>query len=79
LVGSVVGIGGTAGCAGMLVFSTLIGYVLDWTEAVYGEKDYLVPFLIAGSAYLVATALIHLLLPRLEPMTFEAKEVETRK
>lgn len=72
-VGSVVGIGGTAGCIGMLVLSTLIGYVLDKTEAVYGEKDYLIPFVIAGSSYLVATAIIHLLLPRLEPMKFEAE------
>ena len=38
------------------------------------QKDYLIPFLIAGSAYLVATAVIHLLLPRLEPMTFDAAE-----
>jgi MFS transporter, ACS family, hexuronate transporter len=36
--------------------------------AVPVMKDYLIPFLIAGSAYLVATAVIHLLLPRLEPM-----------
>jgi len=70
-ISSVVGIGGTAGCVGMLVFSTLIGFILDWTEAVYGEKDYLIPFLIAASAYLVATAIIHLLLPRLEVMSFE--------
>ena len=70
-VSSVVGIGGTAACMGMLVFSTLIGWILDWTEATYGEKDYLIPFLIAGSAYLVATAVIHLLLPRLEPMSLE--------
>lgn len=73
-VSSVVGIGGTAACVGMLVLSTLIGYILDWTEATYGEKDYLVPFLIAGSAYLIATAVIHLLLPRLEPMTFAESE-----
>jgi ACS family hexuronate transporter-like MFS transporter len=71
-VSSVVGIGGAAGCVGMLALSTLIGLVLDWTEAVYGEKDYFIPFVIAGSAYLLATAAIHLLLPRLEPMTFRA-------
>ncbi|MEN6405459.1 MAG: MFS transporter [Thermoguttaceae bacterium] len=71
VVSSVVGIGGTAGCIGMLFLSTLIGLVLDWTEAKYGDKDYLIPFLIAGSAYLIATAVIHLLLPRLEPMRFD--------
>lgn len=76
-VSSVVGIGGTAGCLGMIVFSTLIGQVLDWTEAVYGEKDYLIPFLIAGSAYLIATAIIHLLLPRLEPMTLPTTKQES--
>jgi len=37
-VGSVVGIGGTAACLGMLALSTLIGYILDWTATVYGEK-----------------------------------------
>ena len=68
---SVVGIGGTTGCMGMLVFPTLIGWILDWTQTTYGEKDYLIPFLMAASAYMVATGGIHLLLPRLEPMTFD--------
>jgi ACS family hexuronate transporter-like MFS transporter len=72
-VSSVVGIGGTAACVGMLVLSTLIGYVLDWSARRYGEKDYLIPFVIAGSAYLAAAAIIHLLLPRLEPMRLEAQ------
>jgi MFS transporter, ACS family, hexuronate transporter len=70
-VSSVVGIGGTAGCMGMLLFSTLIGKVLDSKKNAAGATDYLIPFLIAGSAYLVATAIIHLLLPRLEPMKFD--------
>ena len=69
--GGTAGIGGTAGSVGMIAFSTLIGYVLDWTEKLYGKPDYLIPFIIAGSAYLVATLIIHLLLPRLEPMTFD--------
>ena len=73
-VSSVVGLGGTAACLGMLPFSTLIGYILDRTRDIHGKKDYLIPFLIAGSAYLLATALIHLLLPRLEPMRFETPE-----
>ena len=67
-ISSVVGIGGTAACLGMLVLSTLVGQILQWTQAVYGKEDYLIPFVIAGSAYLVATAIIHLLLPRLEPL-----------
>lgn len=76
-VASVVGIGGMAGCVGMLVFSTLTGYVLDWTNARYGQKDYLIPFVIAGSTYLVATGVIHLLLPRLEPMAFSEDRHDT--
>jgi len=70
-VSSVVGIGGTAAGIGMVGFSTLIGYILDWTKSVSGKEDYQIPFIIAGSAYLIATGGIHLLLPRLEPMTFD--------
>ena len=75
-VSSVVGIGGTAACFGMLVLSTLVGYILDRGQVVYGEKDYLIPFLIAGLAYLAATLVIHLLLPGLEPMAFDAGQAE---
>ena len=67
-ISSVVGFGGTAGCVGFIMFSTLIGWILDWTKTVYGEPDYLIPFLMCASAYLVATAVIHILLPRLEMM-----------
>ena len=73
-VGSVVGIGGTASCLGMIGFSTLIGCILDWTKSAYGEKDYLIPYLIAGSSYMTATIVIHLLVPRLEPMAFDTVE-----
>ncbi len=75
-VSSVVGIGGAACCGSMILFSTLIGLVLDWTEKISGKKEYLIPFVIAGSAYLVATGVIHLLLPRLEPMALETAEPE---
>src|SRR5467141_2774724 len=60
-VGSVVGIGGMAGAIGGLLIATIVGHVLQWTGS------YKVPFLIAGSAYLVALATIHVLTPRLEP------------
>jgi hypothetical protein len=55
----------------MLVVSTSIGYILDWTKNASGKEDYLIPFIVAGSAYSIATLAIHLLLPRLEPMTFD--------
>ena len=60
-VGSVVGIAGMAGAFGGLLIATLVGHVLQWTGS------YMIPFLIAGSAYLLALACIQILAPRLEP------------
>src|SRR6266481_6741165 len=60
-VGSVTGIGGMAGAIGGLFIATVVGHVLQWTGS------YRVPFLIAGSAYLLALVIIHALVPRLEP------------
>jgi ACS family hexuronate transporter-like MFS transporter len=59
----VVGIGGMAGAIGGLLIATIVGHVLQWTGS------YKVPFLIAGSAYLLALAIIHALVPKLEPAT----------
>lgn len=60
-VGSVVGIGGMAGAIGGLFIATVVGHVLQWTGS------YRVPFLMAGSAYLLALIIIHALAPRMEP------------
>lgn len=60
-VGSVVGIGGMAGAIGGMLIAKIVGHVLQWTGS------YMVPFLIAGSAYLLALAIIQVLTPRLEP------------
>ena len=60
-VGSVVGIGGMAGAIGGMLMAKIVGYVLQWTGS------YMIPFLIASSAYVVALAIIHALVPRLEP------------
>jgi ACS family hexuronate transporter-like MFS transporter len=65
-VSSVVGIGGMAGAVGGMFIAQLTGYVLQATGS------YVVPFAIAGSAYLVALGVLHLLLPRLEPMRLDA-------
>jgi ACS family hexuronate transporter-like MFS transporter len=51
-VSSVVGIGGMAGAIGGLLIAAVVGHVLQWTGS------YMVPFLIAGSAYLVALGVI---------------------
>jgi MFS transporter, ACS family, hexuronate transporter len=60
-VGSVVGIGGMAGAIGGLCIASVVGHVLQWTGS------YKIPFLIAGSAYLLALLVIHVLVPRMEP------------
>ena len=64
-VGSVVGIGGTAGAIGGMMMAKFVGYVLETTGS------YTVIFVVAGSVYLVALAGIHLLVPRLEPVRIE--------
>jgi ACS family hexuronate transporter-like MFS transporter len=62
-VGSVVGIGGTAGAIGGMFNALLIGALLEAT------KSFVAVFVIAGSAYLFALLVIHLLVPRLAPVT----------
>jgi ACS family hexuronate transporter-like MFS transporter len=70
-VGSVVGLGGMAGAAGGFLFSPFIGYVLTRTH-----NNYLIPFLISGSVYLVAFAVIQVLAPRLEPAALDGPGVQ---
>jgi ACS family hexuronate transporter-like MFS transporter len=65
-IGSVVGIGGMAGAIGGMFIAKIVGHVLDVTA-----KNYLVPFLMAGFAYLTALLVIHLILPKLQPMEIE--------
>lgn len=60
-VASVVGIGGFAGAVGGMMIATFTGFLLQSTGS------YLPVFLMAGSAYLLALVVVHLLAPRLEP------------
>jgi MFS transporter, ACS family, hexuronate transporter len=64
-VGSVVGMGGMAGAIGGWFIADVVGYVLQWTGS------YMIPFVMAGIAYLVALGVIHVLTPRLEPARVE--------
>jgi len=64
-VGSVVGIGGFAGAVGGMLIATVVGLVLQYTGS------YLPIFIIAGSAYLVALGVMHLLVPTLKPASVE--------
>src|SRR5438270_3998372 len=64
-VASVTGLGGAAGAIGGMFIAEVVGHVLQWTGS------YLIPFFIAGSAYLIAIACIHLLAPSLTPANIE--------
>ena len=67
-VGSVIGIGGTAGAVGGMIFSLYVGQVLERLGT------YTLIFVVAGTVYLLALLIIHLLSPRLE----EVKAWESR-
>jgi MFS transporter, ACS family, hexuronate transporter len=61
-VASVVGIGGFAGAVSGMCASTLTGFLLQSTGS------YIPIFIVAATAYLVALAVIHTLVPRMEPV-----------
>jgi MFS transporter, ACS family, aldohexuronate transporter len=60
-VGSVVGFGGMAGAVGGMFIATAVGHLLQLTGS------YVPVFLGAGTIYLLALGLIHLLVPTLAP------------
>jgi ACS family hexuronate transporter-like MFS transporter len=64
-VGSVVGIGGMAGAFNGATMAVIVGYILEVTHS-----NYRIPFFIAGAAYLIALLIIHVLVPRLEPVNY---------
>ncbi|HAV24084.1 MAG: hypothetical protein A2X67_02000 [Ignavibacteria bacterium GWA2_55_11] len=64
-VGSVTGIGGTAGALGGMFIAMFTGALLQATGS------YVPVFIIAGSTYLVSLAVIHFIVPRLEPAKIE--------
>jgi ACS family hexuronate transporter-like MFS transporter len=59
-VGAIIGIGGTIGAIGGMFMAKFTGWVLDATGS------YMPMFVIAGSSYLLALLIIHLLVPRME-------------
>jgi ACS family hexuronate transporter-like MFS transporter len=64
-VASVVGIGGFGGAVGGMLIAAFTGWVLQVTGS------YLPMFIIAGSTYLIALCVIHLLTPHMEPAQVE--------
>ena len=65
-VGSAVGIGGMAGAIGGMLIAQAAGHILALTGS------YTSLFACAAFAYLCALAVIHVLVPRLDPVDFEA-------
>ena len=61
-VGSVVGIGGMFGSVGGMILQSSVGLILFYTGSYFSM------FIIAGSAYLLALLIMHLLAPKLEPV-----------
>jgi ACS family hexuronate transporter-like MFS transporter len=60
-VASVVGIGGLGGAISGALVAPMVGYWLDFSHDSYGPL-----FVVAGSMYLIALGLIHLIVPKLE-------------
>jgi ACS family hexuronate transporter-like MFS transporter len=65
-LGAVVGIGGMAGAIGGVLFSEVIGQVLQRSGL------YWVLFAIGALAYLLALAILHMLTPRMAPAKLDA-------
>jgi MFS transporter, ACS family, hexuronate transporter len=65
-VASVVGLGGFAGAMGGVLFQGYTGRVLQADPTAYGKV-----FVVCGFAYVTALAIIHLIVPRLEPARLE--------
>ena len=63
-VASVAGFGGFAGAIGGAIVAFGVGKILQNV----GTDGYAIPFLVAGFGYLVALGIIHLILPKIEPL-----------
>jgi ACS family hexuronate transporter-like MFS transporter len=60
-VASVVGLGASRAALLMAFISTVVGYVLKWTNGNYAPL-----FVVCGTGYLAALLIIHLLAPNLK-------------
>jgi ACS family hexuronate transporter-like MFS transporter len=69
-VSSVVGIGGMAGSVGGIFFPFLIGYILEtYKEAGNITAGYNIIFSLCACSYLLAWFIMHLLAPKMKPVT----------
>ncbi len=68
-IGSVVGLGGTAGALGAMLLLTITARLFASSSAAAGDTSvYTTLFIIAGSAYLLSLGAMHLLSPKLAPV-----------
>ncbi|MBN2020203.1 MAG: MFS transporter [Sedimentisphaerales bacterium] len=68
IVASIMGLGGTAACVGVIIFAQVIAYILEKTG------EYRVLLFIASCAYLINLLIIHLINPRLKSMEFNVPQ-----
>jgi len=61
---SITGIGGFAGAVGGALIAQLVGGLLQ----NLGMEGYVIPFMIAAVGYLIALVIIHLLIPKIQPL-----------
>jgi MFS transporter, ACS family, hexuronate transporter len=64
-VGSVVGIAGFGGAVANMLMATFTGFMLQYTHS------YVPMFILSGVAYLIALAVIHVLVPKLKPLELD--------
>jgi ACS family hexuronate transporter-like MFS transporter len=64
IVGSIMGLGGTAACIGTIFIAKLVVYILDKTG------EYRILLIIASCAYVINLLIIHAINPRLKSMEF---------
>ena len=68
---SVIGIGGMVGSLASLIANLTLGKTLKAGDAT----SYTIPFIVAGSLYLVVLLILHLILPKLTPLGDDLKPV----
>ncbi|MGA2070317.1 MAG: MFS transporter [Sedimentisphaerales bacterium] len=73
IVGSIMGLGGTAACIGTIFIAKLVPYILEKTG------EYRILLIIASCAYLVNLLIIHLINPKLKSMEFEIPQESASK
>ncbi|MHA4810791.1 MFS transporter [Flavitalea flava] len=66
-ISSVVGLGGMAGAIGSVLFPLFIGFILDfYKNAGNIVAGYNIIFIICGSSFMLAWAIIHFIVPKME-------------